>query len=73
LTRSLKAPGFIQPSKLKCDLLVSRLCFHKCQLVPLQYGHLNSCNHVSFNVRGDTIASCDADGGAGYKLNSVDP
>jgi len=27
------------------------------------YGHLNSCNHVAFNLRGDTIASSDADGG----------
>jgi WD40 repeat protein len=27
------------------------------------YGHLNSCNHVAFNLRGDTIASTDADGG----------
>lgn len=27
------------------------------------YGHLNSVNHVAFNLRGDTIASTDADGG----------
>ena len=26
------------------------------------YGHLNSCNHVAFNLRGDTVVSCDADG-----------
>lgn len=26
------------------------------------YGHLNSVNSVSFNLKGDMIASCDADG-----------
>ena len=26
------------------------------------YGHFNSCNHVTFNLRGDTIASTDSDG-----------
>ena len=26
------------------------------------YGHLNSCNHLSFNTKGDKLASCDADG-----------
>ena len=27
------------------------------------YGHLNACNHVAFTLRGDAIASTDADGG----------
>lgn len=26
------------------------------------YGHFSSCNHVTFNLRGDTIASTDSDG-----------
>jgi len=26
------------------------------------YGHLNSINDVVFNVRGDTVYSCDGDG-----------
>jgi WD40 repeat protein len=26
------------------------------------YGHQNACNHAVFNLRGDTIVSCDADG-----------
>ena len=26
------------------------------------YGHNNSVNSVSFNIRGDSIASCDSDG-----------
>jgi hypothetical protein len=31
LTHSLKAPGFIQPVNLKCDILVSKFAF-KCDL-----------------------------------------
>merc|ERR1712137_527293 len=26
------------------------------------YGHANCCNQANFNLRGDTIASCDSDG-----------
>merc|ERR1719271_1996366 len=26
------------------------------------YGHANACNQAQFNIRGDTISSCDADG-----------
>jgi WD40 repeat protein len=26
------------------------------------YGHQNACNHAVFNLKGDTIVSCDADG-----------
>merc|ERR1711976_540858 len=26
------------------------------------YGHANACNHAVFNLKGDTISSCDSDG-----------
>ncbi|KAH1184568.1 hypothetical protein KIL84_012509, partial [Mauremys mutica] len=26
------------------------------------YGHLHSCNHATFNMKGDTIVSCDSYG-----------
>jgi hypothetical protein len=38
VTRSLKAPGFIQPLILSCDFLVSQNLPFQIQLVPLQQG-----------------------------------
>ncbi|GBG88827.1 hypothetical protein CBR_g48441 [Chara braunii] len=35
---------------------------HEGLCVQTFYGHMNSCNSVAFNLKGDTIASADADG-----------
>ena len=55
----MKAPG-LKPSKLKCDFLVSSLCFFECNV----YCYIPKHNKIIFNGNGYDAAWPDEVGGA---------
>eukprot|EP00692_Jakoba_bahamiensis_P001345 EC685079.1.p1 GENE.EC685079.1~~EC685079.1.p1 ORF type:complete len:167 (+),score=32.18 EC685079.1:27-527(+) len=52
-TTSARVPA---TRRSRCGTLAPVSAFRRC------YGHGNACNSVAFSLRGDTIASTDADG-----------